>query len=229
MTQVMKRFLVGSCNKTGTRESPGWAVISPLTRPGRQDDCGPLPSLLLSEGHSIHPPAVMIPYSGPTPGLLSRKLDMSGLHPVGKFIIKQGAHLQGYPMHLARETNKTQFPPESHILVQERKRVSVSRQHRMKAKMKTDFDFFSPNISGRRYLLHHDPEHPGFSGPSALTPNTNTLSIGFLLSSLLWPHGPKTADVALDLPSVFQEGRQGSLSSSPRAGRPWLTSPLTTS
>jgi len=110
MTPVMKRFLVGSCNKTGTRESPGWAVISPLTHPGRRDGCGPLPSLLLSEGHSIHPPAVMIPYSGPTPCLLSRKLDMSGLHPVGKFIIKQGAHLQVYPMHLARETNKTQFP-----------------------------------------------------------------------------------------------------------------------
>lgn len=172
MTQVMKRFLVGSCNKTGTRESPGRAVISPLTRPGRRDDCGPLPSLFLSEGHGIHPPAVMIPYSGPTLGLLSRKLDMSGLHPVGKFIIKQGAHLQVYPMHLARETNKTQFPPESHVLVQERKRVSVSGRLRMKAaEMKTDFDFFSPSISGRRYLLHHDPEHPGFSGPSALPPS----------------------------------------------------------
>lgn len=172
MTQVMKRFLVGSCNKTGTRESPGRAVISPLTRPGRRDDCGPLPSLFLSEGHSIHPPAVMIPYSGPTLGLLSRKLDMSGMHPVGKFIIKQGAHLQVYPMHLARETNKTQFPPESHVLVQKRKRVSVSGRLRMKAaEMKTDFDFFSPSISGRRYLLHHDPEHPGFSGPSALPPS----------------------------------------------------------
>lgn len=97
---------------------------------------------------------------------------MSGLHPVGKFIIKQEARLQAYPMHLARETNKTQFPPESHILVQERKRVSVSGRLRMKAaEMKTDFDSFSPSISGRRYLLHHDPEHPGFPGPSALPPS----------------------------------------------------------
>ena len=224
MTQVMKRFLVGSCNKTGTMESPGWAVISPLTWPGRRDDCGPLPSLCLSEGHSICPPAVMIPYSGPTPGLLSRKLDMSGLHPVGEFIIKQGAHLQVYPIHLARETNKAQFPPESHILVQKRKKVSGSGPHRVRVETKTDFDFFSPSTSGRRYLFLRDPEYTGFSGLGAIT-----LRVSFLLSSLLWPHGPKMAAVALDLPSVFQEGRQGSLSSSPHAGRPWLTSPLTTS
>ena len=225
MTQVMKRFLVGSCNKTGTMECPGRAVISPLTWPGRRDDCGPLPSLRLSEGHSICPPAVMIPYSGPTPGLLSRKLDMSGLHPVGEFIIKQGAHLQVYPIHLARETNKAQFPPESHILVQKRKKVSGSGPHRVRAETKTDFDFFSPNTSGRRYLFRRDPEYTGFL---ASVPSPSALVFFFLLSCGLMA-GSKMAAVALDLPSVFQEGRQGSLSSSPHAGRPWLTFPLTTS